>query len=178
MGRSVTLGEFFRALSRQRSRVRVPSLPSFIHQFRVFAGTVARRTAGNEGLGWTATTRSGRAIRRRGLRLRNCNALAQLRLGIASRYRERVLDEATIDEIGRRLAGASPPGTRVILFGSHAAARVGHERDRRLPRSASGREVARGPACGTGCRVPVHSRHRRPCGSLRGSGGKPNGWKE
>lgn len=40
--------------------------------------------------------------------------------GIASRYRERVIDEATIDEAGRRLSGAAPPGTRVILFGSHA----------------------------------------------------------
>jgi hypothetical protein len=44
--------------------------------------------------------------------------LRSLRLGIASLYRERVLDEATIDEAGRRLAGASPLGTRVILFGS------------------------------------------------------------
>lgn len=56
-------------------------------------------------------------------------ALAQLRLGIASRYRERVLDEATIDEAGRRLAGASPPGTRVILFGSHARGEAGKHSD-------------------------------------------------
>jgi predicted nucleotidyltransferase len=47
-------------------------------------------------------------------------AIAWLRLGIAERYRERVIDGATIDEAGRRLAGAAPPGTRVILFGSHA----------------------------------------------------------
>jgi predicted nucleotidyltransferase len=57
------------------------------------------------------------------------NALAQLRLGFASRYRERVLDEATIDEAGRRLAGASPPGTRVILFGSHARGEAGKHSD-------------------------------------------------
>jgi uncharacterized protein len=43
-----------------------------------------------------------------------------LRIGVAERYRERVIDEATIDEAGRRLTGAAPPGTRVILFGSHA----------------------------------------------------------
>jgi predicted nucleotidyltransferase len=30
------------------------------------------------------------------------------------------LDDATIDDAGRRLSGACPPGTRVILFGSHA----------------------------------------------------------
>ncbi len=57
------------------------------------------------------------------------NAIARLRLGIASRYRERVIDEATIDEAGRRLAGASPPGTRVILFGSHARGGAGRHSD-------------------------------------------------
>jgi predicted nucleotidyltransferase len=31
-----------------------------------------------------------------------------------------VIDEATIREAGRRLSGACPSGSRVILFGSHA----------------------------------------------------------
>jgi uncharacterized protein len=52
-----------------------------------------------------------------------------LRLGIASRYRERVIDEVTIDEAARRLSGASPPGTRVILFGSHARGEAGKHSD-------------------------------------------------
>jgi predicted nucleotidyltransferase len=52
-----------------------------------------------------------------------------LRLGIPSRYRERVIDEATIDEAGRRLSGAAPPGTRVILFGSHARGEAGKHSD-------------------------------------------------
>ena len=37
-----------------------------------------------------------------------------------SRYRNRVFDEAVIQEAGRRLLAAAPPQTRVILFGSHA----------------------------------------------------------
>jgi uncharacterized protein len=57
------------------------------------------------------------------------NVLARLRLSVASRYRERVIDEATIDEAGRRLADASPPGTRVILFGSHARGEAGKHSD-------------------------------------------------
>jgi predicted nucleotidyltransferase len=52
-----------------------------------------------------------------------------LRLRTASRYRERVIDEATIDEAGRRLADASPPGTRVILFGSNARGEAGKHSD-------------------------------------------------
>ncbi len=47
----------------------------------------------------------------------------------ASSYRERVIDEATIDEARRRLADASPPGTRVILFGSHARGEAGRHSD-------------------------------------------------
>jgi predicted nucleotidyltransferase len=31
-----------------------------------------------------------------------------------------MIDEATIDEAGRRLGAAAPEGSRVILFGSHA----------------------------------------------------------
>jgi predicted nucleotidyltransferase len=31
-----------------------------------------------------------------------------------------MIDEATISEAARRLVDASPPGTRVVLFGSHA----------------------------------------------------------
>ena len=46
-----------------------------------------------------------------------------------SRYRERVIDETTIDEAGRRLTDASPPGTRVILFGSHARGEAGKHSD-------------------------------------------------
>jgi uncharacterized protein len=57
------------------------------------------------------------------------SAVARLGLRTASRYRERVIDEATIDEAGRRLAGASPPGTRVILFGSHARGEAGKHSD-------------------------------------------------
>jgi predicted nucleotidyltransferase len=56
-------------------------------------------------------------------------AIARLRLGIASHYRERVVDEATIDEAARRIADACPPGTRVILFGSHARGEAGKHSD-------------------------------------------------
>jgi predicted nucleotidyltransferase len=31
-----------------------------------------------------------------------------------------MIDEATIEEAGRRIGGAAPAGSRVILFGSHA----------------------------------------------------------
>ena len=31
-----------------------------------------------------------------------------------------MIDEETIQEAGRRIAAAAPPGARVILFGSHA----------------------------------------------------------
>jgi predicted nucleotidyltransferase len=40
-----------------------------------------------------------------------------------------MVDEATISEAGRRLGGASPPGTRVILFGSHARGEAGKHSD-------------------------------------------------
>ena len=40
-----------------------------------------------------------------------------------------MIDEATIDEAGRRLTGAAPPGTRVILFGSHARGEAGKHSD-------------------------------------------------
>jgi len=52
-----------------------------------------------------------------------------LRIRIASRYGERVIDAATIDEAGRRLNDASPLGTRVILFGSHARGEAGKHSD-------------------------------------------------
>jgi predicted nucleotidyltransferase len=55
--------------------------------------------------------------------------IARLRLGIPSRCRERVVDEAIIDEAGRRLSGAAPPGTRFILFGSHARGEAGKHSD-------------------------------------------------
>ncbi len=55
--------------------------------------------------------------------------VAWLRLGIPPRYRERVIDEATIDEAARRIADASPAGTRVILFGSHARGEAGKHSD-------------------------------------------------
>lgn len=37
-----------------------------------------------------------------------------------SRYGGLVINETMIDEAGRRLSEAAPPGTRVVLFGSHA----------------------------------------------------------
>jgi uncharacterized protein len=40
-----------------------------------------------------------------------------------------MIDEATISEAGRRLIGASPTGTRVILFGSHARGEAGEHSD-------------------------------------------------
>lgn len=40
-----------------------------------------------------------------------------------------MIDEATIDEAGRRLTGASPSGTCVILFGSHARGEAGEHSD-------------------------------------------------
>ncbi|MGN6373675.1 MAG: nucleotidyltransferase domain-containing protein [Solirubrobacteraceae bacterium] len=48
---------------------------------------------------------------------------------MATRYREPVIDEATIDEAAQRIADASPPGTRVILFGSHARGDAGKHSD-------------------------------------------------
>jgi predicted nucleotidyltransferase len=40
-----------------------------------------------------------------------------------------VIDEATISEAGRRLVGASPASTRVILLGSHAKGEAGKQSD-------------------------------------------------
>ena len=39
------------------------------------------------------------------------------------------IDEATISEAGRRLVGASPAGTRVILFGSYARGEASRHSD-------------------------------------------------
>jgi uncharacterized protein len=46
-----------------------------------------------------------------------------------SRYGDHMIDEATIHEAGRRLAGASPAGSRVVLFGSHARGEAGERSD-------------------------------------------------
>lgn len=46
-----------------------------------------------------------------------------------ARYRAHVMDEAVIEEAGRRLSEASPPGTRVVLFGSHARGEAGRHSD-------------------------------------------------
>jgi predicted nucleotidyltransferase len=40
-----------------------------------------------------------------------------------------MIDETTISEAGRRLIDASPPETRVILFGSHARGEAGKHSD-------------------------------------------------
>jgi len=40
-----------------------------------------------------------------------------------------MIDEATINEAGRRLLDAAPPGTRVILFGSHARGEASRHSD-------------------------------------------------
>ncbi len=40
-----------------------------------------------------------------------------------------MIDEATINEAGRRLLDAAPPGTRVILFGSHARGEADRDSD-------------------------------------------------
>jgi predicted nucleotidyltransferase len=40
-----------------------------------------------------------------------------------------VIDEAMIEEAGRRLSEAAPAGTRVILFGSHARGEAGRHSD-------------------------------------------------
>jgi predicted nucleotidyltransferase len=45
------------------------------------------------------------------------------------RYGGRVVDEAVIEEAGRRLSQAGPPRTRVILFGSHARGEAGEHSD-------------------------------------------------
>jgi uncharacterized protein len=63
------------------------------------------------------------------LRFLSAKLIARLRSANASRYRERVIDEATIDEAARRLSDACPPGTRVILFGSHARGEAGKHSD-------------------------------------------------
>jgi uncharacterized protein len=55
--------------------------------------------------------------------------IARIPVDTSSRYREHVIDEATIDEAARRIADASPPGTRVILFGSHARGEAGKHSD-------------------------------------------------
>lgn len=48
---------------------------------------------------------------------------------VAAHYRERVADELIIHEAARRITDASPPGTRVILFGSHARGEAGKHSD-------------------------------------------------
>jgi len=40
-----------------------------------------------------------------------------------------VVDEAVIEEAGRRLSQAAPPRTRVILFGSHGRGEAGEHSD-------------------------------------------------
>jgi|SRR5215831_6525694 len=40
-----------------------------------------------------------------------------------------MVDEATINEAARRLIDESPPGTRVVLFGSHARDEAGKHSD-------------------------------------------------
>lgn len=50
--------------------------------------------------------------------------LARRRIDVATRYGERVIDKAA-----RRIVDAGPPGTRVILFGSHARGEAGKHSD-------------------------------------------------
>ena len=45
------------------------------------------------------------------------------------RYGGRVVDDAVIEEAGRRLLAAAPPLTRVVLFGSHARGEAGEHSD-------------------------------------------------
>jgi predicted nucleotidyltransferase len=40
-----------------------------------------------------------------------------------------VFDDAVIQEAGRRMLEAAPPGSRVILFGSHARGQAGENSD-------------------------------------------------
>jgi predicted nucleotidyltransferase len=40
-----------------------------------------------------------------------------------------MFDDAVIDEAGRRILEAAPPGTRLILFGSHARGEAGEHSD-------------------------------------------------
>jgi predicted nucleotidyltransferase len=40
-----------------------------------------------------------------------------------------MLDDGMIQEAGRRILGAAPPGSRVILFGSHARGDAGEHSD-------------------------------------------------
>jgi predicted nucleotidyltransferase len=40
-----------------------------------------------------------------------------------------MFDDAVIEEAGRRLLAAAPPGTRVVLFGSHARGEAGRHSD-------------------------------------------------
>jgi predicted nucleotidyltransferase len=82
----------------------------------------------------TSSKRRGKQVERESAKWRRvpalpATAITRLRLDIPSRYRERVIDDATIDEAGRRLSDATPPGTRVILFGSHARGEAGKHSD-------------------------------------------------
>jgi uncharacterized protein len=49
--------------------------------------------------------------------------------GISILWERAMIDEATINEAGRRLLDAAPAGTRVILFGSHARGEAGRHSD-------------------------------------------------
>lgn len=40
-----------------------------------------------------------------------------------------MIDKTVIEEAGRRLSEAAPPGTRVVLFGSHARGEAGRHSD-------------------------------------------------
>ena len=51
-----------------------------------------------------------------------------LPLGRGARIRG-VFDDAVIQEAGRRILRAAPPGSRVILFGSHARGEAGEHSD-------------------------------------------------
>lgn len=62
------------------------------------------------------------------------SATVHFRVSPALRGRDRgrigrVLDNALIQEVGRRLHAAAPPGSRVILFGSHARGQAGPHSD-------------------------------------------------
>lgn len=46
-----------------------------------------------------------------------------------SRYCPAMLDDALIEEAGRRLLAAAPPGSRVVLFGSHARGQASDQSD-------------------------------------------------
>jgi uncharacterized protein len=48
---------------------------------------------------------------------------------LRSRYGDRVSDDVLVDEIARRLVAATPPKTRIVLFGSRARGEEGEHSD-------------------------------------------------